>query len=203
MNVSACCACRPEEGACFARAISSLSAEASAAVLRCWDATRFGRTCRCRREPGPAAGRPAGTVRAVGHRAFCSHRPEVAEGGRALLAARGLADRVEVVGGDFLEEVPPGGDLYVLEKVGAARLRTSRERSRSSATCTARQPPAPCWPSLRGPLPCQPAPSLVHLMNLEMLVELDGRERTTEEYAGLLEQAATASSGPSRRPGPD
>lgn len=40
-----------------------------------------------------------------------------------------------------------------------------------------------------GPLPSSPAPSWMHLMNLLMLVELNGRERTIDEYASLLSQA--------------
>jgi len=42
---------------------------------------------------------------------------------------------------------------------------------------------------IEGPLPLRPAPSYVHLMNLVMLVEVNGRERTIEDYAHLLGQA--------------
>jgi len=39
--------------------------------------------------------------------------PEVAAGAPKLLAARGVADRCEIVGGDFFESVPAGADAYI------------------------------------------------------------------------------------------
>jgi hypothetical protein len=41
--------------------------------------------------------------------------PHVVAGAREHLADRGLGGRCEVVGGDFFESVPAGGDLYVLK----------------------------------------------------------------------------------------
>jgi len=43
--------------------------------------------------------------------------PEVAERARAPLRERGLADRCEIVGGDFFKAVPGGGDAYLLKHV--------------------------------------------------------------------------------------
>lgn len=44
-------------------------------------------------------------------------RPEAVAPARALVSAAGVADRVEVIGGDFLEAVPAGGDTYLLKSV--------------------------------------------------------------------------------------
>jgi hypothetical protein len=44
-------------------------------------------------------------------------RPHVAERGRARLAELGVADRCAAVGGDFFQEVPKGGDAYLLKHV--------------------------------------------------------------------------------------
>jgi hypothetical protein len=38
--------------------------------------------------------------------------PQVVEKSREILAAKGLSDRCEAVGGDFFESVPAGGDVY-------------------------------------------------------------------------------------------
>ncbi|MGH2616199.1 MAG: methyltransferase, partial [Thermomicrobiales bacterium] len=44
--------------------------------------------------------------------------PGAATAGAARLAAAGLADRVDVVGGDFfLEDLPAGGDVYLLSQI--------------------------------------------------------------------------------------
>jgi hypothetical protein len=44
-------------------------------------------------------------------------QPQVAERASKELAAAGLADRCRAVGGDFFEEVPSGGDAYLLKHV--------------------------------------------------------------------------------------
>jgi SAM-dependent methyltransferase len=106
-------AAHPEEGAHFARAMGSISAEASAAVLACWDATRFRRIVDVGGSQGILlAGLLDAAPSATG---VLFDRPEVADGARTSLAR--LAGRVDVIGGDFLDEVPPGGDLYVLKSV--------------------------------------------------------------------------------------
>jgi hypothetical protein len=43
--------------------------------------------------------------------------PHVATRAQAQLAERGVADRCTAVGGDFFQEVPRGGDAYVLKHV--------------------------------------------------------------------------------------
>ena len=175
----------PEEGAAFARAMSSISAEAAAAVLACWDASRFRRIVDVGGSQGILlAGLLDAAPSATG---VLFDRPEVADGARATLAARGLADRVDVICGDFLEDVPPGGDLYLLKSVlhdwddqQALRILRNVHQVAQPGTTLA---------IIEGTLPSQPAPSYMHLMNLLMLVELNGRERTTEDYASLLGQA--------------
>jgi hypothetical protein len=44
-------------------------------------------------------------------------QPSVAERARQQIAAQGLAGRCEAVGGSFFEEVPRGGDAYILKHV--------------------------------------------------------------------------------------
>ncbi len=185
MDVWAYYAGHPDEGAHFARAMSSISAEASKAVLRCWDAAPFSRVVDVGGSQGVLL---AGLLDAAPSAAgVLFDRPEVAEGARASLAARGLADRVGIIGGDFLQEVPPGGDLYVLKSVlhdwddqHAVQILVNIHRAARPGTRLA---------IVEGPLPSQPSPSYMHLMNLFMLLELNGRERTTEDYASLLERA--------------
>ena len=44
-------------------------------------------------------------------------QPHVVAGAREVLADRGVADRCEAVGGDFLQTTPAGGDAYLLKRV--------------------------------------------------------------------------------------
>jgi len=44
-------------------------------------------------------------------------QPHVVAGASGALAAAGVADRVDVTGGDFFRAVPPGGDLYLIANV--------------------------------------------------------------------------------------
>jgi len=44
-------------------------------------------------------------------------RPSVAERAEQEFAARGLADRVQVIGGDFHQTIPAGADTYVIKHV--------------------------------------------------------------------------------------
>jgi hypothetical protein len=121
-------------------------------------------------------------------------RPDVAADARARLAAAsasasvGVKERVTVVGGDFFEGVPAGGDVYVLSRVihdwddeKAVRILTS---------CRAAMP-------AHGRLVIVDAllgdrvhdqPAAVR-MDLHMLTLASGRERTAAEVASLLHAA--------------
>lgn len=50
-------------------------------------------------------------------RAVLFDLPDVAPQSRELLERSGVADRCEIVSGDFFRSVPPGGDLYLLKRV--------------------------------------------------------------------------------------
>ncbi|MDQ6669960.1 MAG: hypothetical protein M3069_04305 [Chloroflexota bacterium] len=43
--------------------------------------------------------------------------PEVVNGAPPLFVAAGVMDRCEIVGVDFFESLPPGGDAYVLKHI--------------------------------------------------------------------------------------
>jgi hypothetical protein len=112
--------------------------------------------------------------------------PHVTGRAREKVAASPLADRVEVVGGDFFAEVP-AGDAYVLSAVlhdwdddAAARiLRTVATAAHPGARLVA----------LEFVLPEDDSPHLSRMMDLTMLGMLSGRERTAPEFADLLAAA--------------
>jgi hypothetical protein len=118
-------------------------------------------------------------------------RPSIVDATRARLAGAGLAERSEVVAGDFFEGVPEGGDVYVLSWIlhdfGDADAARILARCRGAMGADARLlvvelvlPPA------EGPHPPSAVEALARTVDLEMLAVVGGRERTEAEFAALL-----------------
>ncbi len=114
--------------------------------------------------------------------------PEVVEGAAQTLSRLGVAERCEIVGGSFFDEgAVPAGDLYVMkaiihdwpdEPAGKilANIRSSMQPGASLLLCEN----------------VVPAPNRSHLakfLDIEMLVQSGGRERTELEYSRLFESA--------------
>ena len=111
---------------------------------------------------------------------------DVAARARVLIAEAGVADRCDVLTGDFFQYIPAGADAYVLTHI--VHDWDDEAAVRILATCrTAMDGDARL---LLGEqvLPDGPAPSRAKRSDLEMLV-IRGRERTESEYAELLERA--------------
>jgi hypothetical protein len=119
--------------------------------------------------------------------------PHHAEAAAARFAASGLADRCRVVGGDFMDSVPAGGDLYLLKWVlhdwdDEASLRILRNCSAAMA------PGGRLW-LVESIVPEGSGPSVSKLLDLNMLVITGGRERTVAEYRELIEKAGFSFAG--------
>ena len=111
-------------------------------------------------------------------------RAEALAGAPEFLAAAGVAGRVELVVGDFLREVPAGGDLYVLSQI---LHNWDDEHVRTIAgNCHRASRPGSGLMVIDYVLPDGPEPSLAHLMDLIMMMVLGGRERTRAEHEALL-----------------
>lgn len=122
--------------------------------------------------------------------------PAVADGAVVRLQGAGLAERCEVVAGDFREAVPAGGGVYVLswilhdwDDATAARiLRVCRVAMKEGARLVVVE--------MVVPEPGQPGAEaferLVRQADLEMLAVVGGRERTAAEYERLLADAGFA-----------
>jgi hypothetical protein len=113
--------------------------------------------------------------------------PHVVAGAERLLREAGVADRCEVVGGDFFERVLPRGDLYTLrfiihdweDEPAAAILRN----------CAQAMHPQGKVALIEMVLGEPNSAELGPLMDLDMLLIPGGRERTAEEYERLLATA--------------
>ena len=114
-------------------------------------------------------------------------QPEVVAGASALLRQRGVEDRVRVEGGSFFDSVPSGGDAYVIKSVihdwpdgqAVAILRNVRAAAGADATLLL----------VEMVLPEHHRDFAGKWVDLEMLLQANGRERAAAEYRDLLKQA--------------
>jgi hypothetical protein len=117
-------------------------------------------------------------------------QPHVVEGAKPRLTAAGLTQRCEVVGGNFFDSVPAGGDLYLLghilidwEDVHAISILQHIRRAIA---------PAGKLLILEEVIPPGPGPSWEKWLDLNMLVVVGGRGRTEREFRTLLGHAGFA-----------
>ena len=118
-------------------------------------------------------------------------------GAHERMVAAGVDDRVTLQEGSFFEAVPSGGDLYMLKNIvhdwdderSLVILRTCLKAMNATAKILL----------LERVMPARivdPDDSLSALMaDLQMMVVLGGRERSTDEYRDLLEQAGLRVTG--------
>jgi len=109
-----------------------------------------------------------------------------AEAGR-LLAAAGFAARCCVVGGNFFDSVPAGGDAYLLQFI--LHDWDDEHALTILRNCRRAMGPQSRLLLIEAVLPPGDTPALGKLLDLEMLVVCGGREREEAEYRALLTAA--------------
>jgi hypothetical protein len=113
--------------------------------------------------------------------------PDVVEGAGPLLAEADVAHRCTVAGGSFMESVPAGGDVYVMKNIihdwSDAESLTILRNIRAAIADGGR------LFLLEMVLPERASSFIGHMLDLEMLLMVSGRERTRTEYDRLLRQA--------------
>lgn len=173
----------PEEDATVARAMGNVSTNVAREVAACYDGTRFTRIV----DVGGSQGVLLAALLAAAPQAtgVLFDRPEVIATARPVIIAQGLAERMELIGGDFFAEVPPGGDLYLIKSV-LHNWDDDRAR-RILANCHRAAEPGSILLVIES-ICADREPSPLHLINLAGLVS-GGRERTREQHQALLEAA--------------
>lgn len=171
-----------DEGQCFARGMGNLSAMVAQDVARLYDASPFKTIV----DIGGSQGVLLRGLLAQNDaaRGVVFDLPEVIDGARSAFAS---SDRIELQAGNFFESIPAGGDLYVLKSIlhdwpderCAAILRNVHTTSKPGAKLLV----------VEMLLPDHPQPSPVTFMDMNMLVMLNGRERTAAEFTKLLGDA--------------
>jgi hypothetical protein len=176
---------RPEESAVFDRAMATLSRRTVGAILAAYDFSAFATIV----DVGGGTGALLGAIlgAAPGARGVLFDQPHVVAGAGRVLAALGVADRCDVVGGSFLDEVPSGGDAYTMRAVlhdwtddDAVRiLQVVRKAMHADARLLV----------IERVIAPPNAGAAGKFSDLNLLVAPGGRERTAEEFASLFEQA--------------
>ena len=170
----------PDEARCFARGMSNLSAIVSEDVANVYEPGDLKTIVDVGGSEGVLL---RGLLQRCDARGILFDRAEVIEGARDAVEKSGMADRIDMTAGDFLTDVPPGGDLYVLKSIlHDWPDETCEEIVRN--VHRAAQPDSRVL--LVEMLLPDSGPSPVTLMDMNMLVMLGGRERRAAEYGALL-----------------
>lgn len=178
-------AAHPDEGEIFNGAMNDFGEMVSAAVVKAYDFDGIARIA----DVGGGHGTLVAAI--LKHcpqmRGVLYELPHVAEGARQVIADAGLADRCEIVGGNFFQSVPAGCDAYILRWIihdwehdrALAILRNCRramgEIGRLLLVESIITPGDDLHPG--------------KLLDFVMLIGLGGQERTEAEYADLLREA--------------
>src|SRR5882757_3354713 len=117
-------------------------------------------------------------------------QPSVTTGAAEVLRAHGVEARCAVESGSFFESVPAGGDAYVLKSV----IHDWDEPKALEILGNIRKAIKPDARLLlvEMVLPEGNSSHMGHVFDLEMLLDLGGRERTEREYRDLLGRAGFA-----------
>jgi hypothetical protein len=110
--------------------------------------------------------------------------PHVVERARAAVESAGVANRCELVGGSFFQDVPAGTDTYVMRHIIHD---WDDEKSRTILRCIRRRIPAQGRLLIvEAVIPPGNEPFDAKFLDLTMLAIPGGKERTCEEYDALL-----------------
>ena len=172
----------PELSAGFDRAMTDLSRQLSAAILAAYDFGRFRRIVDVGGGNGAFLTAILATYQSMQGVLF--DQPHVVSGAGPILAAAGVADRCEVVGGSFFEAVPAGGDAYILKAIlhdweDAPCLQILR-------SCRAAMMDGTALLVVERDLGQPNQDPDAKFSDLNMLVGPMGQERTPDEYAALF-----------------
>jgi SAM-dependent methyltransferase len=175
----------PEEASHFNAAMIGFHGDEPAAIVEAYDFSRSRRVV----DVGGGSGNLLGTILTANPslRGVLFERPQVVPDAERHLEAAGVADRCEVVGGDFLEVIPDGGDVYIVSHC----IHNWDEPScvRILANCRRAMPPGGRLLIVEAVVSAGDEPDPAKILDLAMLVVPGGVERSEDEYRVLLEKA--------------
>ena len=176
----------PELEESFNRAMADLQARARSSVLDMYDFSSCGLVV----DVGGGSGALIADIlqRYPDATGLVFDQPHVVVRAQAVLAAAGVLDRCRVAGGSFLDSVPTGGDVYILQYV--LHDWSDADCATILRHCHKAMEPSSALVVVENIVPegAPPSESLA-MLDLHMMVVLGGRERTSSEYRSLLHSA--------------
>lgn len=176
-------AAHPEEARSYAETCASLSVEAAEALVASYDVGGS----RCIVDVGGAPGTVLAKLldEAPDARGVLLDLPWAVPFAAETLESAGVAGRVELVAGDFLGEVPAGGDLYLLKNI----LCDLDDAAAAQVLAHCAKAAGPGGRLLLMDWEYTEHSSHVHANDVEFMVLTGGRARTQREYEALLSAA--------------
>lgn len=178
----------PEEAAVFHAAMAAKTESVKNAFLAAYDCARFSTIV----ELGAGYGSLLRAIlkKNVGQRGILLDLAPLLEPAREYVRRDGLADRCEVVAGDFFGVLPRNADAYILKNVihdwddgqCTAILSNIGQAMAPNGTVLLIEMVAPR-------LPGDPWSEVIAGSDLNMLVNTGGRERSEADFEGLFEDA--------------
>ena len=177
----------PEESQVFNAAMVNFTRTCIGAILEAYDFSSI-------RKLVDVGGGYGSVVAAIlGHypamRGILYDMDHVVAGARPVLAADGVADRCEVVPGNFFESVPAGGDSYIMKHIihdwEDDKALTILNNIRHALKGVDGGKVILLEAVVAGP----GEPDMAKWIDLEMMAGPGGRERTREEFQRLFEKA--------------
>ena len=113
--------------------------------------------------------------------------PEVIEGAKTLLEGSGVSDRCELLGGDFFQSVPEGGDAIIMKWI--IHDWNDEQSVTILKNCHRALPENGKLILVEAVVPSGSEPHFSKFIDVNMLVMTGGRERTEAEFRKLYEAA--------------
>jgi O-methyltransferase domain len=176
----------PEAAALFDRAMATFAPQTAAAVAAAYDFSAF------RKVVDVGGGNGAlliGILKATrGLAGIVFDQPHVIERAKEEVKSAGMADRCEVIGGSFFDEVPRGADAYLLKHV--IHDWNDERAAVILKNCKAAMPPHGRVLIVEGVYPARIDVSLesraAAANDVNMLVVAGGRQRSEAEFRDLF-----------------
>jgi hypothetical protein len=175
----------PEDAAVFNDSMTGMTAAANEAIMSVYDFSQFKTVI-------DIGGGHGGLITSILQqnpqtKGVLFDAPQVIEGARAKLENTGLTDRCEIVGGDFFQAVPAGGDAYVMKWI--IHDWEDEKAIRILKNCRQHMQPNSRLIIVDCVVPENDEPDFSKTFDLNMMVMTGGKERTATEFRELLAAA--------------
>jgi len=175
----------PDNAKIFNDAMSGMTAQATEALHAAYD---FGGIKKIMDVGGGHGGLITSILQKSSHmRGILFDSPKVIEGAKASVEASDVADRCELVGGDFFQAVPSGADAIILKWI--IHDWNDEQSVAILKNCHRVLPDQGKLILVEAVVPATNEPHFSKFIDLNMLVMTGGRERTEAEFRKLYEDS--------------